>query len=51
MASVLSNILSLYDVGEHNIFVASARNKLGVVLADIERVDVVIMDVFVVLDH
>jgi hypothetical protein len=48
---VLANVLSLDDIGEDDVLIASSRDKLGVVFADIECVDIVVMDVLVVLYH
>lgn len=51
VSGVLAYVLALYDIGEDDIFIASSRDKLGVVFADIECVDIVVVDVFVVFDH
>lgn len=51
MSGVLANVLALNHIGEDNVLIASACDELGVVFADIERVDIVVVDVLVVLDH
>lgn len=51
MPGVLANILALDDISEYDILIAAASDELGVVLADVEGVDVVVVDVAVVLDE
>jgi hypothetical protein len=51
VACVLANVFALDYVSENDILVASPSNELGVVLADVERVDVIVMNIFIVLDH
>ena len=51
MTRILPNVLPLDHICEDDILVASASDELGVVLADVEGVDVVVMDVAVVLDE
>jgi hypothetical protein len=35
MASILSYVLSLDDIGEDNVFVTSSTDKFGIIFADI----------------
>lgn len=51
VAGVLADVLALNDVGEDDVLVSAAGDELGVVLADVERVNVVVVDVPVLLDH
>lgn len=51
MAGILPDVFSLDHISQDDIFVASAGDELGVVFADVEGVDVVIMNVFVVFYH
>jgi hypothetical protein len=51
VAGILSDVFSLDHISQDDIFVASAGDELGVVFADVEGVDVVIMNVFVVFYH
>lgn len=51
MSSILSYEFSLYDIRENYVSVASSTNKLGIVFADIKRIDIVVMDVFIIFDH
>ncbi len=51
MSGVLADVLALDDIGEDDVLVSAASDELGVVLADVEGVDVVVVDVFVVFDH
>lgn len=51
MAGVLADKFGLDDVGEDDVFVAPAADELRVVFADVQRVHVVVVDVFVVLYH
>ena len=51
MPSILPDVFALDHIGKDDIFIASARDELGVVFADVERVHIVVMDVFVVFYH
>ncbi len=51
MASILSYVLSLDDIGEDNVFVTSSTDKFGIIFADINWIDIVVMDVFIIFDH
>lgn len=51
MPRILTDVLPLHHVGEDDVLIAPSRDELGVVLADVEGVDVVVMDVAVVLDE
>lgn len=51
MSRIFSNIFALDDIGEYDIFVSPASDKLRVVFTDIQSVNVVVVDVAVVLYH
>lgn len=51
MSCELPDVLALNHVRHDDIFVASSSDKLGVVLGDVQRVDVVVVDILVVFDH
>lgn len=51
MSGILANILSLDDISKDDVLITSSCYKLGVVFANIECVDIVVVDVFVVFDH
>lgn len=51
MTHEFSDILSCNDISYNDIFVSSAAHKLGVIFADIESVDIIVMNIFVVFDH
>ena len=49
--SVFPYVLTLYDVGEHDVFIASSTNKLRIVFADVNWINIVVVDIFIVFDH
>jgi len=49
MSCIFPNVFALDDIGEYDIFVSPSTDKLRVVFADIQRVNVVVVDVAVVL--
>lgn len=51
MTGILPDVFALDHISQDDIFIASAGDELGVVFADVEGVNVVIMDVFVVFYH
>lgn len=51
MSCIFPNVFALDDIGEYDIFVSPSTDKLRVVFADIQRVNVVVVDVAVVLYH
>ena len=51
MPGVLPDIFSLDDICEDDIFVSPSADELGVIFADVERVDIVVMNIFVLFDH
>ena len=51
MAGILADELALDDIGKDDVFVTTPADKLRVVFADVQRVHVVVVDVFVVFYH
>lgn len=51
VAGILPDVFALDHISQDDIFIAATSDELGVVFADVERVHVVIMDVFVVFYH
>lgn len=51
MSGVFAYILPLNDIGKDDILIASSSDKLGVVFADIECIDIVVVYIFIVLNH
>jgi hypothetical protein len=51
MSGIFADIFAFDDVGEDDILVSSSGDELAVVLADVQRVDVVVMYIFVIFDH
>lgn len=51
MACILPDVFALDHISQDDIFIAATSDELGVVFADVERVHVVIMDVFVAFYH
>jgi hypothetical protein len=51
VSGVLSDVLPLYHISEDDVFIASACDELRIIFADVESVDVVIMNIFIVFNH
>lgn len=51
MTRILANILALNHIGEDDILIPATRDELGVVLTDIERVDVIVVDIAIIFDE
>lgn len=51
VAGVFANVLGRHHIRQDDVLVSSPCDELGVVFADVQRVDIVIVDVLVVLYH
>ena len=51
MSCIFPDIFALDNIGEYDIFISSSCDELGVVFADIECVNVIVVDVAVVFYH
>lgn len=51
MPCKFSDVFSCDDISDDDVFIAAAADEFGVIFGDVESVDVIVMDIFVVFDH